>query len=243
MHLAVSDVSHAYGASVQALADVSFTLRPGVTGLVGVNGAGKSTLMHVLAGLLAPGQGSVVFTDDSGGDVRRWRDLRSRIALMPQSFDVPRNVRTLDAVAYLTSLRGFPSPESTERAASALHAVGLADRSRKPIRSLSGGMLRRVAFAQAVASDPDVLLLDEPTTGLDPEQRVLVRELVRGRRDRGITLVSSHVMEDLEAVADQVVVLDGGELIFEGSMADLLVGHANAEEAFMALLLARREPS
>ena len=210
-------------------------------GLVGVNGAGKSTLMHVLAGLLARGQGSVVFTDDSGGQEHRWRELRGRIALMPQSFDVPRNVRTLDAVAYLTSLRGFPNSESTERAAAALQAVGLADRSRKPIRSLSGGMVRRVAFAQAIAPDPDVLLLDKPTTGLDPEQRVLVRDLLQARTDRGITLVSSHVMEDLQAVADDVVVLDGGELIFAGSMADLLFGHANAEEAFMAMLLARRE--
>jgi ABC-2 type transport system ATP-binding protein len=241
MHLTVSGLSHAYGPSIKALTDVTFTLRPGVTGLVGVNGAGKSTLMHVLAGLLAPGQGSVVFTGDSGCDEHRWRDLRGRIALMPQSFDVPRNVRTLDAVAYLTSLRGFPSSDSSKRAASALQAVGLADRSRKPIRALSGGMLRRVAFAQAIASDPDVLLLDEPTTGLDPEQRVLVRDLVRGRKDRGITLVSSHVMEDLQAVADEVVVLDQGELIFAGSMADLLSGHSNAEEAFMAMLLARRE--
>jgi ABC-2 type transport system ATP-binding protein len=241
MHLTVSGVSHAFGTSVQALTDVSFTLRPGVTGLVGVNGAGKSTLMHVLAGLLAPGQGSVVFTDNSGIELHRWRELRSRIALMPQSFDVPRNVRTIDAVAYLTSLRGFASAESTERAAAALESVGLTDRSRKPIRSLSGGMVRRVAFAQAIAADPDVLLLDEPTTGLDPEQRVLVRDLVRGRTDRGITLVSSHVMEDLEAVADQVLVLDGGELIFAGPMADLLLGHANAEEAFMAMLLVRRE--
>ena len=242
MHLTISGVSHAYGASVRALADVSFTLGPGVTGLVGVNGAGKSTLMHVLAGLLAPGQGSVAFTDDAGRDEHRWHELRGRIALMPQSFDVPRNVRTVDAVAYLTSLRGFPSRESSERAAAALESVGLADRSRTPIRALSGGMLRRVAFAQSIASDPDVLLLDEPTTGL-PEQRVLVRELVRGRRDRGITLVSSHVMEDLQAVADQVIVLDGGELIFAGSMDNLLSGHASAEESFMAMLVARREPA
>jgi ABC-2 type transport system ATP-binding protein len=240
MHLTVNDLNHTYGASVRALADVSFTLRPGVTGLVGVNGAGKSTLMHVLAGLLAPGEGSLVFTDDDAREVAGWRGLRSRIALMPQSFDVPRNVRTLDAVAYLTSLRGFGQVRSAERAAAALEAVGLGDRSRKPIRSLSGGMLRRVAFAQAIASDPDVLLLDEPTTGLDPEQRVLVRNLVRSRAGRGITLVSSHVMEDLEAVAGEVLVLDGGELIFGGPITEMLAGHGNAEEAFMAMLVARR---
>ena len=243
MHLTVSGVSHAYGASVQALSDVSFALQPGVTGLVGVNGAGKSTLMHVLAGLLAPATGSLVFTDDAGRDLVRWRDLRSRIALMPQSFDVPRNVRTLDAVAYLTSLRGFGSTEAADRAGAALRAVGLGDRERKPIRSLSGGMLRRVGFAQAIAGDPAVLLLDEPTTGLDPEQRVLVRDLISARRDRGITLLSSHVMEDLEAVADEVLVLDDGELIFAGPMADMVHAHANAEEAFMSMLVARREPA
>jgi len=243
MQLTVADVSHTYGASARALADVSFTLQAGVTGLVGVNGAGKSTLMHVLAGLLAPDTGQLAFTDDVGGVHVRWRELRHRIALMPQSFDVPRNVRTVDVVAYLTSLRGFGRLESADRAAAALDEVGLSDRADKPIRSLSGGMLRRVAFAQAVASDPDVLLLDEPTTGLDPEQRVLVRNLILGRGQHRITLVSSHVMEDLEAVAAQVMVLDDGHLIFVGSMDQMREGHHNAEAAFMNMLVARREPA
>jgi ABC-2 type transport system ATP-binding protein len=241
MQLSVADISHSYGASVRALSDVSFTLQPGVIGLIGVNGAGKTTLMHVLAGLLAPTEGTLAFADDAGRGLVHWRDLRRRIALMPQSFDVPRNVSAGDAVAYLTSLRGFDRAESSDRAAAALAVVGLGDRARKPVRSLSGGMLRRVAFAQAIAGDPDVLLLDEPTTGLDPEQRVLVRDLISERRDRGITLLSSHVMEDLEAVAGQVLVLHEGELVFAGPMADLRGDHANAEEAFMSLLTARRE--
>ena len=243
MQLIASDVSHSYGASVQALGGVSFTLKPGVTGLVGVNGAGKSTLMHFLAGLIVPTSGSLTVVDDSGRTLTRWRDLRSRVALMPQAFDVPRNVRTIDVVAYLTSLRGFGAKNAAARAGTALAAVGLGDRASTPIRSLSGGMLRRVAFAQAIAADPDVLVLDEPTTGLDPEQRVLVRDLIWQRRNRGITLLSSHVMEDLQAVASRILVLDEGHLIFEGSMTDMLAGHANAEESFMSLLLARRDPA
>lgn len=242
MQFVVSDVSHCYGV-VQALADVSFTLQVGVTGLVGVNGAGKSTLLHVLAGLLSAEEGRLELVDDQGRGLTRWRELRRSIALMPQTFEVPRNVRTLDAVAYLTSLRGFPAGEAVERARSALESVGLGDRMGKPIRSLSGGMVRRVAFAQAIAAEPDVLLLDEPTTGLDPEQRVLVRDLIRARSGAGITLLSSHVMEDLEAVATRILVLDGGELVFDGSIAEMLAGHPSAEESFMSMLVARREPA
>lgn len=235
-------VTHTYAAEAPALTGVTLELSSGVTGLVGVNGAGKSTLLRILSGGLRPSTGEIsVLGDRLFGKGRR--TALARTALMPQDFEVPREMRVIDVVSYIGWLRGVSSRQVQVRAAEVLEAVGLAEKHSARVSTLSGGMVRRLALAQALISHPSLLLLDEPTTGLDPEQRSAVRELIAGLPRERITLVSSHVMEDIETLADDVVVLDQGELVFHGPVTDFVRTHAGAgtaEEAFLSMLLKRR---
>jgi ABC-2 type transport system ATP-binding protein len=230
----------------RALDSVTLSLLPGVTGLIGVNGAGKSTLLRILAGALKPTRGTlrVDGLDPYGAD--RSSVLR-RTALMPQSLDLPRDARVVDAVAYCGWLRGMSTREAQAGAARVLHRVGLADRAADKIRSLSGGMHRRVALAQSLVAHPDLLLLDEPTTGLDPEQRAMLRGLVDELPRDCTMVVSSHVMEDLETLADHIVILDTGRVVYTGALGafrDRWGGpERSAEHAFLSLLTTvRRSP-
>jgi ABC-type multidrug transport system ATPase subunit len=223
MQVRCSGVSHAYKSGVKALDDVSIDLAPGVTGLVGVNGAGKSTMLRILSGGLRPSAGSVsVLGSDLYGKGRR--AALAGTALMPQELRVPREMRAVDVVSYIGWLRGLSSKEAKLRSEQVLEAVGLAERSDTRVSALSGGMVRRLALAQALVAQPRLLLLDEPTTGLDPEQRAAVRRLVADLPDDGIVLVSSHAV------------------VFRGDVSELVRTHAaaSAEEAFLALLLRRR---
>jgi len=230
---------------VTALRGVTLELPVGVTGLVGVNGAGKSTLLRILSGALRPSTGDVsVLGRHLYGKGRR--GALAKTALMPQEFAVPRDMRAVDVVSYIAWLRGLPSRQIESRSTEVLEAVGLAERRSAKVSTLSGGMHRRLALAQALVAQPSLLLLDEPTTGLDPEQRSAVRQLIADLPDDRTIVVSSHVMEDIESLATDVVVLDQGEVLFHGSVSDFVrthVGRAGtAEQAFLAMLLKRRTP-
>jgi ABC-2 type transport system ATP-binding protein len=219
-------LGHKYGRAV-VLNDIAVTLTPGVTGLVGVNGAGKSTLLRAVAGALRPTRGSVRYDGlDPYGRSRR-RYLR-RVSLMPQALELPSDARVVDAVDYCGWLRGMPAAGLRARSEEVLGQVGLADRRGDRMRTLSGGMVRRVALAQALVSAPDILLLDEPTTGLDPQQRAVLRTLIDELPRDTITVVSSHVMEDLEQLADRIVVLDSGEIAHAGPFC---CGHSSIRPA------------
>jgi ABC-2 type transport system ATP-binding protein len=224
VELRATGLTFAYGGARRpALDQVSLTIGSGVTALVGVNGAGKTTLLQVLARALRPGEGAVVL---DGVDVHRARrsEVAPRIALMPQDFVLPSGTRVLDGLAYLAWRRGVPARQAVVRSQELLALVGLGDRGAEKVSALSGGMVRRLAFAQALASRPDVLLLDEPTTGLDPEQRSVVRELITDpERQAPITVISSHLMEDVGVLADQVLMLDGGTVLFAGSLEEFRV--------------------
>jgi ABC-2 type transport system ATP-binding protein len=215
--LDVDEMCHHYG-RVAALDGVSFSLVRGVTALVGVNGAGKTTLLGAVSGAVRPMSGriSVAGHDPYGRDRRA--ALRA-VALMPQSVTLPRRMTAQEVVAYLAWMRGAPSRRARQKAAEALERVGLGRRADSKVGELSGGMLRRVALAQALASDAEVILLDEPSTGLDPEQRRTMVDLV-GALD-GTVLMSSHILEDVVDVAGRVLVLDAGRLVFDGSVEEL----------------------
>jgi ABC-2 type transport system ATP-binding protein len=220
MQLEIDAVTYRYpGARDAALTEVSSVLRPGITGLVGINGAGKTTLLKLLARALAPLSGQVSLDKDAlHGPAGR--ALASRIALMPQDFRVPGQARVTDVLLYCAWLKGVDSAESLERVEWALHSVNLNDRAHDRIGRLSGGMLRRVALAQALLSRPHLILLDEPTTGLDPEQRAKMRDLLMEQLSgtASIVLLSSHLMEDIEATADRVMMLHEGRLRFDGEI-------------------------
>lgn len=220
--VSVDGVTHHYGKRA-ALSDVTFDLRPGVTGLVGVNGAGKSTLLGVMATALRPTRGTMTLPGVPGGTRSRQRvdALRRAMALMPQDFVPPARMRVRDFLAYMAWLRALPVDGRAEAVDRALVDADLVERASERLDGLSGGMLRRVLFAQAVLGGPELLLLDEPTSGLDPEQRLRIRGLVAGHgKDRAV-LMSSHVMEDVVHIASRVLMLDAGRIVFDGTPAEL----------------------
>ncbi len=215
--LVVGGLVHEYSGT-RVLTEVNFTLGTGITALIGVNGAGKSTLMSAICGALRPGSGRISIYGSNPYGRGRARALR-QVALMPQFASFPRNMTAAEVIEYLAWMKGCPSRTARERAAQALAQVGLSHRAGAKIGQLSGGMLRRVTLAQALASQAEVLVLDEPSTGLDPQQR---REMVAliGQLT-GTVLMSSHVLEDVVEVADRVLVLHEGKLHFDGSIAEL----------------------
>ena len=237
-------VSHSYGRRV-ALDGVSLAVAPGVTGLVGVNGAGKTTLLHLLATLLPPSSGAVRICGMDPWKTSRAREARRQLALMPQSFVPPRGVTVEEFLHYVAWLRVVPRKDRPSAVKQALEAADLVDRAKDKLSGLSGGMLRRALLGQALVARPKLLLLDEPTTGLDPEQRVRVRDLVAAQAQDRAVLVSSHIMEDVVHVADRIVMLDDGRVIFDGPPADLLgiggaappsgPGLSEYERAFLSL--------
>jgi ABC-2 type transport system ATP-binding protein len=214
-------------------------LEPGVCGLVGVNGAGKSTLLRTLAGCRRPENGRVRIDEVAlYGPARR--TVVGRIGYMPQQLDLPGEMRVGDALAYASWVRGVPAAASRVRNPALLERVGLARESSKRVAQLSGGMNRRLALAVALVTDPDVLLLDEPTTGLDPAQRAALRGIVSDLDPTAVTVLSSHVMEDVAMMASRIVVLHEGRLRHDGPI-DAFVAErggpdASAELAFLATI-------
>jgi ABC-2 type transport system ATP-binding protein len=242
MQVQCNAITHSYTAGTRALNDVTLAFPQGATGLVGVNGAGKSTLLRILSGGLRPTRGDVtVLGAHLFGKGRR--AALATTALMPQDFTAPRDVTVLDLVSYIGWLRGL-SPGGVRATSDAvLEAVGLAEHRSAKVSTLSGGMVRRLALAQALVAQPALLLLDEPTTGLDPEQRVAVRQLIAALPEDRTTIISSHVMEDIESLATDVVVLDQGEAVFHGPVSQFVATYADAgsaEQAFLSMLLRRR---
>lgn len=188
--------------------------------MVGVNGAGKTTLLTAISGGRRPTTGGVLVEGlDPYGRSGQRRTALARVALMPQSVRFPGNMSALEVVEYLAWMRGISRGRARDAARDALKRVLLTERADTKIRQLSGGMLRRVALAQAIAGGPAVLLLDEPSTGLDPRQRRVMVQLLDSL-DMTV-LLSSHVMEDVTEVAQRVLVLDEGRLAFDGTVADL----------------------
>ena len=205
-----------------ALAGASLELEPGITGLLGPNGAGKTTLMRMLATVLAPDAGRVKILGLDPGVASERLAIRRRLGYMPQEPGFHRNFTTFEFVDYVAILK-----ELTERqprhveVRRVLELVGLADVSQRKVKALSGGMRRRVALAQALLGDPDFLVLDEPTAGLDPEQRLRFRELVSELAHGRIVLLSTHQTEDVAALCQHVVVLDDGATRFAGTTRQL----------------------
>lgn len=233
-----TDVRFGYLRSEPLFTDLSLSIGSGITGLLGVNGAGKSTLLTILSGALRPTAGRVALGDvDLYG--KEHRTLLREIAMMPQELKVPPGTRLGDATRFLAWARGVPPREADARARTALAQVGLDDRADHRLSRLSGGMRRRFALAQAIVASPRVLLLDEPTTGLDPQQRVVLRDLITGLDGVESVVLSSHVIEDIEASCDRVIVLHQGAILFHGTLAELRSRDAggSAEGAFLAMVM------
>jgi ABC-2 type transport system ATP-binding protein len=212
-------VSRRYGTAV-ALDDVSFAIDRGVTALLGPNGAGKTTLLGLLSTAAAPDAGSVtVLGHRADGTLAERTAIRRRLGFLPQEVEFPSGMTVFGFLEYIAVLKEWnDKPTRHEEIRRVLAAVQLEDRPTIKIRKLSGGQRRRLAFAQALIGDPDLLILDEPTTGLDPEQRAVFRATLSERGRHGIVLLATHQTEDVGAVCDRVLVLHHGRLSFAGDV-------------------------
>lgn len=193
---------------LKAVDDVSLKLGSGVVGLVGHNGAGKTTLMQLVATLSRPTQGSILF---DGKDIVRNPDaMRRRLGFLPQEFGVYPNLTALECMQYFAALKGVRDPA---RIRHLLELVNLAEHARRPAASFSGGMRRRLGIAQALLNDPDILIVDEPTAGLDPEERLRFRRLLSELGFGKLVIVSTHIVPDVESIAGQLAIMRKGRLI------------------------------
>jgi len=215
-------VGRSFGATT-ALEDVDLDLEPGVVGLLGPNGAGKTTLLRLLATALAPSRGEVrVLGRDVEVPAER-TDIRRRLGYLPQEIGFPRGFTAFAFVDYIALLKEWAEPVARHaEVRRVLDQVGLTDVATKRIRAMSGGQRRRVALAQALLGSPPVLILDEPTTGVDPEQRVTLRTVLAEIARTSIVVLSTHQTEDVAALCERVVVLDRGRVRYDGAVTELV---------------------
>ncbi|MDR1953928.1 MAG: ATP-binding cassette domain-containing protein [Clostridiales Family XIII bacterium] len=232
MEIVIENLSKNYGQTC-ALNDVSLRIGSGVFGLLGRNGAGKTTLLRTLATLLRPSAGSVSVCGANISEIQR---IRGMIGYLPQDFAFYPGMRVKAALDYMGALSGMSRSLQDERVPLVLKAVNLYDVQKKRVRSLSGGMLKRLGVAQAILHDPKVLIVDEPTAGLDPLERLRFRELLLSFAEDRVVILSTHIVEDIEKACDSVAILEGGKVAYSGSVADFKEKGVDIEDAYMRVL-------
>src|SRR6266403_6162650 len=220
MRLLLENLSKEYRGNVRALRDVHLELGPGVLGLLGPNGAGKSTLMRILATITQPSSGRVLWNDS---EIARHPDpLRAVLGYLPQDFGVYPNLNALEFLEYLAAVKGIQAGAARNRIRELLELVNLTEAIKRPLGGYSGGMRQRIGIAQALLNDPQVLIVDEPTAGLDPEERVRFRNLLSELSGERIVILSTHIVSDVEAVATEIALIAQGQLITYGAPENLL---------------------
>jgi ABC-type multidrug transport system ATPase subunit len=220
VQLELSNVTKTYRGGNQAVAGLSMRVGLGVLGLLGPNGAGKSSLMRILATITRPTDGLVTF---NGTDVvARPADLRRRLGYLPQDFGIYPDLTATEFLRYLAAVKGLSARTTTARVAELLELVNLTEVGRRPLGKYSGGMRQRVGIAQALLNDPAVLIVDEPTAGLDPEERLRFRNLLGVLAADRIVILSTHIVSDVEAVAEDIAILADGRLRTRGAPEALL---------------------
>ena len=206
--LEICNVVKTFGKNVRAVDDVSLSLARGVVGLIGHNGAGKTTLMQMIATLTRPSSGRILI---EGTDIaKKPEEMRRRLGFLPQDFGVYPNLSALEFMQYFAALKGVRDPA---RIRYLLELVNLHDKADRPAAAFSGGMRRRLGIAQALLNDPDVLVVDEPTAGLDPEERLRFRNLLADLGFNKLVIISTHIVSDVESIAGRLAIMNKGRLV------------------------------
>jgi ABC-type multidrug transport system ATPase subunit len=246
MNVEITDLTRRFGRN-QAVAGVSLQTGPGVFGLLGPNGAGKTTLLRMMATVIPPTTGRLRLLGRDPGTYGPRREVRRRLGYLPQNLGYYPGFTVAEFVEYFALLKEMPAARVPAAVATAVERVDLGGQARTKLRTLSGGMLRRVGIAQAIVNEPELLLLDEPTAGLDPEQRVRFRALLRELGQRVTVVVSTHLVEDVGAACSQVALMDQGKIVFDGTPGELTsrgteqgTGDAPLERGYTAVLAAAR---
>jgi ABC-type multidrug transport system ATPase subunit len=218
--LSLQSVGYRYPGGHQAVSELSLDLGPGILGLLGPNGAGKSTLMRILATLARPSTGKVTW---KGVDIATDPNLlRAELGYLPQDFGVYQSLSAREFLAFLAAVKGLPNARIGERVDACLSQVGLNDVADRRLGEYSGGMRQRVGIAQALLNDPALLIVDEPTVGLDPEERMRFRHLLTDLAGQRLVILSTHIVSDVEASATALAVMADGRLRFHGTPEQLL---------------------
>jgi ABC-type multidrug transport system ATPase subunit len=246
MNVEITGLTRRFGRT-QAVAGVTLETGPGVFGLLGPNGAGKTSLLRMMATVIAPNSGTLRLLGRDPGSYGPRREIRRRLGYLPQNLGYYPGFTVAEFVEYFALLKEIPAARVPAAVASAVEQVELGGKARAKLRTLSGGMLRRVGIAQAIVNEPQLLLLDEPTAGLDPEQRVHFRALLRDLGQRATVMVSTHLVEDVGASCTEVALMEQGRIVFHGTPGELTgrgegygTGDGPLERGYSAVLAAAR---
>lgn len=215
--LSIQNITKTFGKRT-ALSQVSFAFDKKVYGLVGANGAGKTTLLRCILQLYRVKDGEVLW---NGKSVARDRSFLNQVGYLPQQFGLYKELRVREALALLANEKGVPKQDTDERIAACLALVHLSDRADSKVGELSGGMVRRLGIAQTLLNEPQLLIFDEPTAGLDPEERVRFQNIITNIKKDRTVILSTHIVADIQAVCDEVLILGEGKLLFHGTVRDM----------------------
>ena len=212
-----------------ALKDFSFTFTEGVYGLLGPNGAGKSTLMNLITDILKPDKDSGCINWNGDPINKLGKHYREHIGFMPQQQELYSNMTAQTFLGYIAALKGMPSKKAPTEIEKVLEQVELSDCADKKIGGFSGGMKQRVLIASAILGDPDLIIFDEPTAGLDPKQRVTIRRLTEQLAKNKIIIISTHIVSDIETIAKEILMIRSGEILAHGTVSELVKQVIDAE--------------
>lgn len=219
MKLSLNNLTKKYE-SLVAVKDLSLTMTSGVYGLLGVNGAGKTTLMRMICTLIRPSQGNITF---DGKDIFEMEgDYRRQLGYLPQDFGYYPDLTVFDYMMYIASIKGLRPAFAKSQTDNLLEQVGIKKASKMKMQKLSGGMLRRVGIAQAMLNNPKILILDEPTAGLDPNERIRFRNLISELSGDRLVLLSTHIVSDVEFIANEIILMNKGEFFLTGTAKDII---------------------
>ena len=235
MELQIKNLTKRYGTKV-ALRDFSYTFTPGIYGILGANGAGKTTLMNLITDNVKRDQGEILF---NGIDVLKLgRSFRKRLGYMPQQQGMYHDFSARAFLRYMAQMKQIPKKQAKLQIEELLELVNLKQDAHKKVGGFSGGMRQRVLLAQALLGEPQVLILDEPTAGLDPKERLRLRQYIADLSSDRIVFLTTHIVSDIESIADDVLLMKDGALVQHGSPEDLMsrVGGKDLEAVYMAYL-------
>lgn len=217
--IVIKGLSKSYDGKKDALNSLDLVIPNGMFGILGRNGSGKSTLMNIIATILQPSKGTVTI---NGIEIKNSQKIRQMIGYLPQDFDFYPNMKVSEVLYYLGFLSKINQKDFDNYVDLILRKVNLIDYKNKKVKSLSGGMKKRLGIAQAILHDPKVIIVDEPTAGLDPEERVRLRNLLSNLAENKIVIISTHIVSDIESTCNRIAILDKGSLVYKGDIPSLI---------------------